>query len=233
MRYDDSAAEVLVDSGNRRSRNEHKLGMVVQVAAGAVGAASATALARRVRWANELVGPVGSVNLGAATVQVLGQTVQVASSTVFDSSLAGGLSALSAGAVVAVHGILDTANVRIVATRIAPNTGATDFSQRGAVASLGTTAKTLRNGDAAISHAGLAAPDAPASLAKGAEVRLQPQTAQVSGFWVATRLGRGLHLSEAGRPDADVEDAITAFTSTASLVVNGLTLCPARRDLGL
>lgn len=224
VRYDDSGAEVLDGNGNRRNRSDLKLGMVVQVDAGPVDTASATALARRVRWANELVGPVASIDLAGSTMQVLGQTVQVTTSTVFDSSLAGGLSALSAGAVVEVHGILDTANVRIVATRVEPRTGATVYTLRGAVVALDTTAKTLRIGEALISYAGLAAADVPANLANGAVLRVQLQTTQVNGAWVATRLGQGLRLPDDGRSEAQVEGAITSFTSSASFVVNGLTV---------
>lgn len=224
VRFDDSTAEVLDDNGGRRSRSDLKLGMVVQLDAGAVDPASATAVARRVRWAHELVGPVGNIDLPGSTVQVLGQTVLVTGNTVFDSTLAGGLQALGSGAVVEVHGILDSANVRIVATRIEPRPGATVFSLRGAVVGLDSSAKTFRIGDALIAYGGLAAADVPSGLADGAIVRVQLQTAQVNGAWVATRLAGGLRLPEGATADARVEGAITALTSTASFVINGLAV---------
>ena len=222
VRYDDSAASVSDEDGNSRNRSELKLGMMVELDAGAVDRSAASALALRIRLGNEIVGPVGAVNTTASTVQVLGQTVLVTSSTIFDESLAGGLSALTAGAVVEVYGILDPANGRVVATRIEPKTGAIVYRLRGAIADLDTTAKTFTVNGQTISYAGLPAASVPPGLTKGQIVRVLLQTTQVNGAWVATALRGGLRLPEVTRRDAHVEGVISVFTSTSSFQVNGL-----------
>jgi hypothetical protein len=91
----------------------------------------------------EVLGPVSAVDTTAGTLTMLGQTVLVTTSTLFDATLAGGLAAIAAGAVVEVYGILDTANARIVATRIEAEDSATAYQLRGRIANVDTTAKTF------------------------------------------------------------------------------------------
>jgi hypothetical protein len=221
VRFDDTSATVSDDDGNASSSSALKLGMMVQVDAGTVDLSASSAVAAAIRWGSEVVGPVGAIDTAASTVQVLGQTVLVTTSTVFDTTLAGGLSALTAGAVVEVHGILDTANSRIVATRIEPKTGATAYKIRGAIAGLDATAKTFTINGQLISYAGLATTAVPAGLANGQIVRVRLQTTQVSGAWVATALRGGLRVPDSNR-DAEVEGAITVFTSATDFEISGL-----------
>jgi hypothetical protein len=221
VRFDDSSAAVSDEDGNAHDRSALKLGMLVQVDAGTVDHTAATATALRVRFGSEIVGPVGTIDSAASTVLVLGQTVLVTTSTLFDSSLSGGLTALTAGAVVEVHGILDQSTGRITATRIEPKAGATFFRLRGVLAALDTTLKTFKIGSELISYAGLAAADVPSGLANGQVVRVQLQTTQTAGAWVATKLRGGARVPDTPR-DAHLEGAITAFTSSAAFEVNGL-----------
>lgn len=222
VRFDDSSASVSDDDGNSRNRSELRLGMMVELDAGNVDRSTASALALRIRLGNEIVGPVGTIDTAASTVQVLGQTVLVTSSTIFDESLAGGLSALTTGAVVEVYGILDPANGRVVATRIEPKAGAIAYKLRGAIAGLDTTAKTFTINGQVISYTGLPAGLVPPGLTNGQIVRVLLQTTQVNGVWVATGLRGGLRLPEVTRRDAHVEGVISAFTSTSSFQINGL-----------
>ena len=220
VRYDDSSATVADDDGNSRSRSELKLGMMVQVDGGGVDRTAASALALRIRLGNEIVGPVGTIDTAASTVQVLGQTVLVTSSTVFDDSLTGGLSALRAGAVVEVYGILDPANGRVVATRIEAEDAASVYKLRGQIANLDTTAKTFTINGQVISYLGLPAAQVPAALTQGQLVRVLLQTTQVNGAWVATGLRGGLRVPD-GRSEAHIEGVITAFTSSTAFEING------------
>ena len=221
VRFDDSSATVADDDGNVRSRSDLRLGMMVEIDAGQVNRAAASALARRIRWGSEIVGPVGSVDEASSTVQVLGQTVLVTTSTVFDDSLSGGLGALEPGQVVEVHGILDPANGRVVATRIEAENAAAVYKLRGAIDNLDTTARTFTINGALISYAGLPAAMVPPGLTKGQIVRVLLQTGQADGVWVATGLRGGLRLPEARR-EAHVEGVITVFTSVRSFEINGL-----------
>lgn len=224
LRYDDSGAAVSDDDGGSHGSTALKLGMMVQVDGSNVNASTATATALRIRFGNEVVGPVGTVDTAASTVQVLGQTVLVTTSTVFDSTLSGGLAALTTGTVIEVHGIADTVNSRIVATRIEAEAGATAYRLRGVISALDATVKTFKIGSEVISYAGIDSAALPTSLADGQVVRVALQTTQVNGMWVATRLRSGVRMPDTARPDAHVEGVITTFTSTASFVVNGLTV---------
>ncbi len=225
VRYDDANALVSDDDDNRRDRSLLKLGMVVQVDGSAVDRALGTARALRIRFGSEVLGPVGTIDTAAATVEVLGQTVLVTTSTVFDESLAGGLAAITTGDVLEVHGILDPANSRIVATRIELEDSALAYRLRGVISALDTTAKTFRIGDELISYSGLLSADIlPSLLVNGQVVRVLLQTTQVNGAWVATRLVPGVRLIDGSLPDAHVEGVITSFTSTSQFAVNGLAV---------
>jgi Domain of unknown function (DUF5666) len=219
VRYDDSGASCTDEDGNRISRDALKLGMMVEIDGGTISANSALAL--RIRIGAEVKGPVGAVDTTASTVQVLGQTVLVTSSTVFDITLSGGLSALTTGRVVEVYGILDPANSRIVATRIEAEDGATEYRLRGRIANVDTTAKTFTINGQVINYASVPAAQVPPGLANGQLVRVRLQTAQVAGQWVATALRGGLRLPD-GVSSARVEGIVTAFGSTSSFSVNGL-----------
>ncbi len=221
VRYDDSGATVTDEDGNPSSRSALRLGMSVEVDAGPVDRNAASALALRIRLGSEVVGPVGSVDVAASTVQVLGQTVLVTTSTVFDDTLSGGLAALTAGQVVEVHGILDPANGRIVATRIEAEDVAVSYQLRGRIANVDTVAKTFTINGLVISYANLPAGQVPPGLANGQLVRVRLHTVQSNGQWVATALRGGLRWPEALR-EARIEGIVTAFDSTASFSVNGL-----------
>jgi hypothetical protein len=224
VRFDDSQARVVDEDGVSQSLSVVKLGSMVQVDAGALNAADGTAVASQFKVGRELVGPVGSVDKTASTVLVLGQTVVVNASTVFDSALSGGLAALTTGAVIEVHGIADPVTGTITATRIEPKATPLAYQLRGVVAALDTTAKTFKIGAALISYAGLAAEAVPSALANGLVVRTLLKTTQVNGAWVATAVGSGVRKPDGNNPprDAHVEGVISAFTSSAAFEVNGL-----------
>jgi len=221
VRFDDSAASVTDDDGSKQALSVLRLGMRVEVDSGTVDKLSATAKAVALRFGGLVTGPVSAVDTTANTLTVLGQVVDVTSTTVFDDTLAAGLSAVTTGAVVEVHGLRDAATGHIVATRVEPESTATAYKLRGTVASLNTTAKTFSIGGAAISYAGVAT--VPTTLADGVSLRVTLATAAVSGVWQATSLG-----IKAARTDtlaqAHLRGAITAFTSTTAFTVDGIVV---------
>jgi hypothetical protein len=224
VRFDDSQARVVDEDGISQSLSAVKLGSMVQVDAGVLNSSDGTAVASQFKLGRELVGPVGSIDKTASTVQVLGQTVVINASTVFDSSLSGGLSALTAGTVIEVHGIADPVKGSITATRIEPKATPPAYQLRGVVAALDTTAKTFKIGGALISYAGVPAEGVPSTLVNGLVVRTLLKSAQVNGAWVAIAVSNGVRKPEGTNPprDAHVEGVISAFTSSAAFEVNGL-----------
>ncbi len=221
VRYDDSRAVITSEDGTTLAAGAMKLGMTVEIDGSRIDRSAGTALALRIRLNTEVKGPVEAVDTTAGTATVLGQTVLVTTSTLFDETLAGGLAAITVGSVVEVYGILDPENARIVATRIEAEDGATEYKLRGRIASIDTTARTFAINGAVISYAGLPAAMVPPGLANGQLVRVRLQTAQVGGQWVATALRGGRRFPDA-ITEAKLEGIVTAFTSSTSFSVNGL-----------
>ena len=91
VRWDESNASITDDDGVAQGRSALKLGMVVAVDGNALNKLTATGTATHVQFGSETVGPVASVNVAASSFVVLGQTIKVTATTVFDASITGAL----------------------------------------------------------------------------------------------------------------------------------------------
>jgi len=174
VRYDDSVAEVDDGDGARRSRDELRLGMTVDIEAGAITEASgvARAVARRIRVDSALAGFVSAVDVAGEGFTVLGQRVLVDAATVFDERLVGGLAGLAPGVAVEVYAEFDAALQRYRATRVEPATAGSGLLRlRGPVAEVNPVLRTLRIGSATYRYD--RADGVPATLAAGTWVRLR------------------------------------------------------------
>jgi Domain of unknown function (DUF5666) len=224
IRFDDSAARVEDSDGRLRDRSELRLGMRVEVDAGAIAVAgdgTRSATAARVRIAADLLGPVTSVDAAGASFSLLGQTVRVGMFTVVDG-VPGGFSALTAGDIVEVHGFIDPGLLidRYVATRIerrsvTPGT----WRVRGLVRGLDTAARTLRIGTQTFD---LSTVGVPAGLANGQIVRLSLPTTAAAPWPVSAIAVESRRLDD--RDEAELEGIVTAFSSTARFAVNGISV---------
>ena len=221
VRFDDAIASVEDGDGGRRSRDELRLGMTVEVDSTAIStdATGSSATASRIRFESELVGAVGLVNAGGGTFTLLGQVVQVDTTTVFDDRLSGGLAGLTLGQPVEVYAVFDAASNRYRATRVEQSTLSAGLRLRGPVSQLDTAAQSLRVGGQDYSYAG--ATNIPAGLAVGQFVRLRLGLPGVlAPRWVVQSFSTALQALA----DADgvkVEGLISAFTSAAVFSVNG------------
>jgi hypothetical protein len=226
VRFDDSSAAVTDDAGTLRGAAALKLGMRVDVDSGAIDSASATAKAGALRYGSLVLGPVAAVDAAAGALTVLGQVVDISAATVFSDSLSGGLSAVTAGALVEVHGLVNAATGHITATRVESATGATAYKLRGTVAALDSTAKTFAINGTVVSYAALDASAVPATLANGVTLRVLLATAQSGGLWVAQSLGLkpAKDLKPADGLATHVRGSITAFSSATSFSVDGLAV---------
>ena len=221
VRFDDAIASVEDGDGGRRSRDELRLGMTVEVDSSAIStdATGSSATASRIRFESELVGAVGLVNAGGGTFTLLGQLVQVDTTTVFDDRLNGGLAGLTLGQPVEVYAVFDAASNRYRATRVEQSTLSAGLRLRGPVSQLDTAAQSLRVGGQDYSYAG--ATNIPTGLAVGQFVRLRLGLPGVlAPRWVVQSFSTALQALA----DADgvkVEGLISAFTSAAVFSVNG------------
>jgi hypothetical protein len=218
VHYDESTATVEDEDGQASSASDLKLGTVVEVDAGNVdrSGANPTAKAEHVKMVGLMKGPIESV--GTDSFVVLGQTVKVTSTTVYDDSLSGGLSALTAGTVVKVYGTVDTTTGAYTATRIEPKLAAAFYSLRGLVASVDATAKTLTIGTTVIDVSSVTLPS---GVGAGSLVRVKLQTAQVNGKWVAQSV-KSAEVRPHDNDHSEVEGTVSDFTSPTSFSVDGL-----------
>lgn len=221
VRFDDTAATVEDGDGARRSRDELRLGMTVEIDSSGITSDSSgsRANANRIRFESELSGVVGAVDVAGSSFMLLGQRVMVDEVTVFDERLGSGLGALSAGQLVEVYAVFDAQAQRYRATRIEPTTLLLGLRLRGQLAAVDLAAQTLRVGSTTYSYAG--ASGIPADLAAGQFVRLRLELDLVPTLrWVVRSFSPALQ----SLPEADeskVEGLISAFASPAAFSVNG------------
>ena len=229
VRFDDSSASISDDDGNSHRSDELRLGMVAEVESSGITSddRGSHGKAKSIRFGSEIVGPVASVAADGKSLVVLGQTVQVTATTLFDDRLVGGLAGLVAGtSVVEVHGLLDVATGVYTATRIEPKPNAPFFKLRGVVSNIDKTAHTFKigSGTETISYDGILA-TVPAALDNGLMVRVRLQTAPVAGKWVATNINSGVRKLE-DHDEAELEGTVTAstFAVDKKFSVNGIAV---------
>ena len=225
VRFDDSAATVEDADGGRRSRDELRLGMMVEIDSSAIttDATGSSASARSIRFESEMTGLVGAVDVAGSSFTLLGQRVTVDASTVFDDRLDGGLASLRVAQALEVYAVYDPAGARYRATRIEPAAAALGLRLRGPLAQVDTVAQTLRIGSTVYSYAG--ASGVPGNLAAGQFVRLRLALVVVpvpvpTPRWVVQSFGTALQPL----PDADgvkFEGLISTFTSASVFSVGG------------
>jgi hypothetical protein len=218
VRFDDSAASVEDADGSGRNRDDLRLGMTVEIDSSAISTDStgSTASARRIQFESEIQGLVGLVAANANSFTVLGQTVLVDATTVFDDRIVGGLQGLSSGQGVEVYAVFDAAALRYRATRVEPSALSGGLRLRGPVRLLDTAGASLTVGSNSYSYAG--ASNVPTNLAVGQFVRLR--MALESSRWVVRSFGAVPRVV----PDGDgvkVEGLVSALASATAFSVNG------------
>ena len=229
IRIDDSQASVRDDDGNDL-RGKLKLGMAVTVTGTTLFGAGASA--STILVGGELVGRVaGAPNATAKTFFVLGQTVKVSGSTVFDLSLPNGFASLGNDTVVEVHGAYDPATNSITASYVERKTSPALFRIAGLVSNVDLVARKFSIGSTLINYSG--ASDVRVTPVNGALIRvrlnavLPPVALPIE--WTATRVRAPGSLSDSVSNsnsqsqsiEAEIEGSISAFTSATRFTVNG------------
>jgi hypothetical protein len=214
------------------------------------GSVTATGTATAIVFGSELQGPVQSINgstvtatttgtatgtstgtptstttaaIGTQTLTILGQTVVAGTRTIYDpSDLPNGFASIRIGNVLEVHGYLDPATNKLMATRIERKNNANSYKITGNVSSLRAASKTFKIGSETISYASTNPNRLNANLADGLTVRVRLSTAQTTtGTWNATRI-KAAHQVMENRNKVEIEGLITAFTSATTFSVRGV-----------
>lgn len=231
VRFNVGGAAIQVDD-NPGIENDLKVGMVVTVR-GTIDVASRTGNAASVEFADNLEGPVTSIDLAANTMAVLGQTVKVLPAAIFDDTT--DLTTLAVGNVVEVSGFPDATGA-IQATRIelkltAP-AAATPVEVKGTVANLDSTARTFTVGALTVVFGSATLRDFPASgIGNGQFVEVKSTFGQLTGTIltaVTVELEPGIEAAENDR--VEVEGIVTNFVAgatTSTFTVNGVNVSAA------
>ena len=220
VRYDDTAATVTDEDGNARTRADLKLGMV-SVVNGSADFVAGTGVATGIRYGSEIVGPVGAVDVAAGRFTVLGATVRIKASTVFDDRLAG-IGALRAGDRVEVYGFFNATDGAYTATRIEPVALTTRFKLRGPVEALDTANRRFTVAGVRLDYSSVSAAGMPA-LANGQIVRASSARLPSGGLWAVDSLGAAPRVALAD-VEIKIEGDISVLTSPTSFVVDGVTV---------
>lgn len=223
IHHDEAAAQIVDDDDQPLAADALRLGAMTTVEGSAVvgNGTRLESTAQRVRVVERLVGPVDSVEAGGLGLTLLGQRVAVTSSTVLDARLAGGLAALRAGDVLAVHGQFDVARNRIVATRIEPRPLAAVFVLNAVVSRYERAARRLTIGGLEVDLAGIAESQLPGSLSAGSPARVKLQPLRAGGSWQATAL-RGTTPMLGERDNVEIEGRVSEFVSPQAFSVDGV-----------
>jgi uncharacterized protein DUF5666 len=205
------------------SENELRKGMTVEVQ-GSISS-STSGVATSVTVEEAVRGPVesktGTANAG--TLIVLGQTVLVDDTTLFDNNVPD-FAGISAGNVLEVHG-LRRANGDIAASFIERKTAPVVFVVRGTTANHNSGAQTFTVGALTVNYGGAIINDMPAPSGsnwnnlfvevKGTACAGNP----VCGTLTATKVEpEGLGMANATK--AEIEGFVTALVSTSDFTVN-------------
>jgi hypothetical protein len=227
VRYDDSSATVDDDDDGGKSSSALAIGQVVEIR-GSVNSDGLTGTASSISYYSALKGPVTNVNVGAGTVTVFGQLVNVTPTTLFDN--VSGLSALAVGNVIEVYGLPDASGA-ITATRIEREATTIagfggEYRIRGVVSATVASAPGVRFtvGTVNVQVTDTSDPDVVrGTIADGVFVKVRLAKTEISpNTYTATRVRVKERVYESGVSKAEVQGLISEFTSSSEpFKVNG------------
>ena len=216
VEYVTSNAQIRIDD-QPGAESQLLVGEVVTVT-GTVNADGKTGTATQVTFSGDVAGPITAIDIAGGTFVVLGQTVRVSGSTLFDDTiLPASITTLKVGNIVEISGFPNAAG-EIVASRIQLQAGGSAFEVKGIVQSLDMSAHTFHVNTLTVDYSGIAPSG---SLANGATVKVTGTMLNAAGALVATRVDVLQGFGGTANEPGEIEGLITTFTSNADFVING------------
>ena len=216
VEYVTSNAQIRIDD-QPGAESQLLVGEVVTVT-GTVNADGKTGTATQVTFSGDVAGPITRIDTAGGTFVVLGQTVRVSGSTLFDDTiLPASITTLKVGNIVEISGFPNAAG-EIVASRIQLQAGGSAFEVKGIVQSLDMSAHTFHVNTLTVDYSGIAPSG---SLANGATVKVTGTMLNAAGALVATRVDVLQGFGGTANEPGEIEGLITTFTSNADFVING------------
>jgi len=222
VRYDTSSASFTIDD-SPGTEDDLEVGDVVLVT-GTINDDGTTGTADSVLFDDAVTGPVESVDVTGNLLVVLGQNVRVRAETSFDDDFSpSSLEGIAVDQIVEVSGLID-ANGDIVASRIEPKPGGSEFEVHGVVESLDTTAFSLDLGGLTVDYSGATLDDFPGGeISEGDFVEAKGTTIGAGGELVASSVEFESLIPDIDDGDrVEIEGFITRFASAEDFDVAGL-----------
>src|SRR6266702_5631525 len=217
VEYSTSNAQISIDHQPGTEAQLHA-GQVVAIK-GSVNADGVTGTATEVSFDGDVQGPVTQIDLTNNTAVILGQTVRVTGSTLFDESLQpGDLTSLQNGSLFVEVSGFSNGGGEIVAARVDLKSAGSNLQVKGAIQALNTTAHTFRINALTVDYS---TSSTMPTLANGSLVVAQGTTLASTGALVATRVEVLQGLGTTPNERLDIDGIITSFTSTTSFVLQG------------
>lgn len=223
IRYDIDQARII---GESSSPDALKLGMIVNIQGSGTQASGTSgtllkATAATIRYGSEWRGPLGNVDTLNGRFMLLGQSVDVLASTVFDGVTdLGSLAALSGPTLVEVYGYLDPSTGHLQATRVELKTSLNDYRLSGLMTQKYAGSFTL--GTATIRYN--AATPQPASWDIGALVHVRLDRS-MNALEITTPAQQVLGELKLDDDEAGIEGIVSAYSAgSTSFAVNGIEI---------
>jgi hypothetical protein len=219
VEYTTSNAQILIDRQPGAEAQLHA-GQVVAIK-GSVNADGVTGTATEVSFDGDVQGPVTQIDLVTNTLVVLGQTVGVTGSTLFDDGLQPrDLTSLQTGSLIEVSGFANAAG-EIVASRVDLESAGSNLQVKGVIEALNTTAHTFHINALTVDYS---TSSTMPTLANGSVVAVQGATLTSAGALVATQVELLQGVGSTANQRLDIEGIITSFTSSMSFALQGQTV---------
>jgi hypothetical protein len=216
VEYVTSGAQIVIDHQPGTEAQLHA-GQVVAIK-GSVNADGVTGTATEVSFGGNAQGPAIQIDLTNNTFVVLGQTVRITGSTLFDEGIQPrDLSGVQSGTVVEVSGFANAAG-EIVASRVDLKSADSNLQVKGVIAALDTTAHKFRINALTVDYGTVSVTGA---LANGSIVEAQGAALTFGGELVATRVEVVQGIGATANQRADIQGIITSFTSATDFALQG------------
>ena len=217
VEYATAGAQIGID-GQPGTEAQLSVGDVVTVV-GTVNADGKTGTAGQVTFGGNVAGTVDQVNVPTQTLVVLGQTVLVTASTVFDASTSpADITGIKPGASIEVSGFANSFG-QLVASHIHLLPAAGTLRVEGVAQALNTTAHTFQVNALLVDYSAVTPSG---MLADGSIVGVEGSGFSASGALQATAVGVAPAVAATPNSQGEVEGIITSFTSNADFMINGL-----------
>ena len=222
VRYDTSGATFTID-GAIGSESDLAIGQIVTVL-GTLDSGGATGVASTVIFDDAVEGPIDTIDIGAGSMVVLGQTVLINGDTSFDDDISPrSLGGLSPADIVEVSGYRNS-NDEIVATRVELEAPGSDFEVSGIARNVDTGAMTFTIGSLVIDYSAASVDDFPNGMPEeGQPVEAVGNAIGGSGELLATEIEfRGDDFDIDDIDEVEIEGLVTRFASATDFDVNGI-----------